>query len=244
MISLALAAGYATRMYPLTENFPKPLLPVGGIMILDRLLMDLDALPEIERHVVVSNHKFIDHFEDWRKRTPLKKPITLIDDGTTSNDNRLGAVRDIQLTIERECIDDDILVLAADNLLDFSLSVLVRAYDQSGASQIFCYREDDLSVLRRCGVATLSADFRVIHMVEKPSEPQSHWAVPPFYLYARRDLALIADAISGGVNVDAPGSLVSWLCERTEIRATEMPGKRIDVGTLEAYERLKRDTLL
>lgn len=239
MISIALAAGYATRMYPLTENFPKPLLDVGGSTILDRLLWDLDGLDIIERHVVVSNHKFIDHFEAWRRVTPLRKPVTVIDDGTTGNDNRLGAVRDIQLGIDREHIDDDILVLAADNVLDFSLGALVSAHAKSGTSQIFCYDEPDMGVLRRCGVAEMDGDMRVVSMVEKPPEPKSHWAVPPFYLYAKKDVPLIAAAIEGGVNVDAPGSLVSWLCGRTDIRANVMPGKRIDVGSLDAYERLK-----
>ena len=239
MISLALAAGYATRMYPLTENFPKPLLPVAGLTILDRLLMDLDRMDEVERHVVVSNHKFIDHFEKWKRETPLKKPIVLIDDGTTSNEDRLGAVRDIQLAVDREQIDDDLFVMAADNLLDFSLRALVDAFLQDGVSRIFCYREPDLAMLRRCGVVTLDDGFRAIRMVEKPQQPESNWAVPPFYLYARGDVPQIAKAIADGANVDAPGSLVSWLCERTEIKALEMPGKRVDVGSLEAYERVK-----
>ncbi len=239
MISLALAAGYATRMYPLTENFPKPLLPVQGTTILDRLLADLDRLDRIERHVVVSNHKFIGHFEAWRHETPLKKPVSLIDDGTTGNENRLGAVRDIQLAIEREAIDDDLFVLAADNLLDFSLQTLADAFATDCISRIYSYQERDPVKLRRCGVMTPDADMRVVRMAEKPQDPETNWAVPPFYLYSRRDLPLVRAAIEDGVHTDAPGSLVAWMCLKTAIRALEMPGRRVDIGNLSAYEAIK-----
>ncbi len=239
MISLALAAGYATRMYPLTEQFPKPLLPIAGVTILDRLLLDLDHLDAIDRHVVVSNHKFIAHFQDWLKSTPVKKPVTLIDDGTTDNEHRLGAVVDMQLAIEREGIMDDLFVLAADNLLDFSLKALVDAFAKDGVSRVFCYREPDAEKLRRCGVLTPDESMRVVRMAEKPEYPETSWAVPPFYLYAKRDLPLIKAAIEEGANTDAPGSLVAWMCRRAEIRAMEMPGRRVDVGSLSAYEAIR-----
>jgi glucose-1-phosphate thymidylyltransferase len=118
MISVSLAAGYATRLYPLTENFPKPLLEVGGTPILERLLTDIDGIDEVTRHVVISNHKFIGHFENWRAATRVQKPVFLLDDGSTANDNRLGAVRDVLLAIESLSLDDDLLVIAGDNCLD------------------------------------------------------------------------------------------------------------------------------
>ena len=239
MITVALAAGYATRMYPLTEDFPKPLLPVGGRTILDLLLCDLDEIEDVVRHVVVSNHKFIRHFERWAHETPLKKPVTLIDDGSISNESRLGAVNDLLLAIEREHLRDDLLVLAADNLLDFSLRALTDAFAKSGRSQLFCYHEADIAVLKRCGVATLDAQRRMISMEEKPPQPKSHWAVPPFYLFAAGDVGLIRDVVDEGIQTDAPGSLVAALCERAHIEAQQMPGRRVDVGNLEAYARVK-----
>ena len=196
MVTLALAAGYATRMYPLTERFPKPLLPVAGRTILDRLLKDLDGIEAVERHIVVSNHKFIGAFEDWRAGADLRKPVTLIDDGTMDNEGRLGAVKDIVLAIEAEQLDDDVFVLAADNLLDFSLGALVEGFMENRASRIFVYAEEDEQKLRRCGVATLDDAFRLVEMEEKPQRPKSRWAIPPFYLYAREDVKRIREAVA------------------------------------------------
>ncbi|MBO5162622.1 MAG: NTP transferase domain-containing protein, partial [Lachnospiraceae bacterium] len=120
MKCVVLAAGYATRLYPLTENFPKPLLPVGGKPILNWLLDDIDILPEIDGHVIISNHKFISYFTKWKEEQNLKNPITILDDGSLDNDHRLGAVRDIQFAIETLKLEDDLLVIAGDNVLDFS----------------------------------------------------------------------------------------------------------------------------
>ena len=141
MKNVVLAAGYATRMYPLTENFPKPLLPVGTSTILDKMLEDVDALEDIDEHIIVTNHRFIGIFEDWRLDAVKKyaKPIRLIDDGSTSNDNRIGAVGDLVAAIRKFDIRDDILVAAADNLLDFSLSSLVDFFKEKGTAVIFYY---------------------------------------------------------------------------------------------------------
>ena len=124
MKCLVLAAGYATRLYPLTENFPKPLLKVGDKTILDHLLDDIDKTKKINEYIIVSNHKFINHFNDWKNNKKLNSPITIIDDGTTSNETRLGAVADISLAINKLKIDEELMVIAGDNILDFSLSNL------------------------------------------------------------------------------------------------------------------------
>ena len=125
MKSIVLAAGYATRLYPLTENFPKPLLEVAGKSILDHLLDDIDTISGIDEHIIISNHKFLHHFEEWKKNCKLKNPVTIIDDGSMTNETRLGAVCDIQFAIETLNLDDDLLIVAGDNLLDFSLSSMV-----------------------------------------------------------------------------------------------------------------------
>ncbi|MDL2205551.1 NTP transferase domain-containing protein [Eubacteriales bacterium OttesenSCG-928-N13] len=239
MISLMLCAGYATRMYPLTEQFPKPLLPVGDSTILTRLIQDLDSIEQIERHVVVSNHKFIGQFESWAKQLSIKKPLVVLDDGSTDNATRLGAVRDIQFAIDGLSLDDDLLVTAGDNLLTFSLGALVQESLRQSSSMVMCYEELDQAAFRRSGVLVKDDQGRVLSMVEKPENPPSHFAVPPFYLYLRQDLPLIAQAISDGAATDAPGSLVSYLCSRTRICALPMPGQRIDVGDIQGYERIK-----
>lgn len=239
MISIALCAGYATRMYPLTRDFPKPLLPVSGVPILTWLMRDIDSIPQLTRHVVVSNHRFVGHFEQWAEEAGLQKPVTVLDDGSTDNANRLGAVRDVQFAIDALKIDDDLLVVAGDNLLTFSLSAMVDEFERRRASLILCYDEPDERVLRRCGVMVPDAHMRVLSMVEKPPEPPSHWAVPPFYVYARADVPRIRQAIESGVHVDAPGSLAAHLAQVSRVHALPMPGRRIDVGDLAGYEKIK-----
>ncbi|MBQ1221629.1 MAG: NTP transferase domain-containing protein, partial [Alistipes sp.] len=193
MKHIVLAAGYATRLYPITENFPKPLLEIGGSTILDRMLEDVDAIEDVDGHIIVSNHKFISIFREWLEgaRLRYRKPITLIDDGSTDNDHRIGAVKDLILALDECGVEDDILVAAADNVLDFSFSGFVDYFQQKQTSLIMCHYEPSVAALQKTGVVTLDDDNRVLQMEEKPREPKSHWAVPPFYLYRREELGLI-----------------------------------------------------
>lgn len=235
MKSIIIAAGYATRLYPLTENFPKPLLSIGGNTILGRIISDIDPFPEITEHIVVSNHKFAGHFEAWASETVTSKRVKVIDDGTSTNDTRLGAVGDLLLAIKREQIDDDILVLAADNILDFSFRGFVDAFHAKGTSMIMCHHEPELHHLQRTGVIEVDGDMKVLQMQEKPSVPVSHWAVPPFYIYKKADLPLIRTCLEHGCGHDAPGNLAHWLVDRTIIHAWPMPGRRHDIGSLDSY---------
>lgn len=236
MICVVLAAGYATRLYPLTENFPKPLLEVGGKPILDWLLDDIAASEAISRYVVISNHRYVRHFEEWAANKPL--PVTVLDDGTESNETRLGAVRDVVFAIEQLSLDDDLLVIAGDNVLDFSLCRLVDYARDKRASCVMRYYEPDAEKLKKCGVLTLGENDRIAAMAEKPAAPASHWCVPPFYVYSRADAARVREAIADGCGVDAPGSFIAWLCEKSPVYAMEMPGARYDVGNLESYRRV------
>jgi len=238
MICLVLAAGYATRLYPLTENFPKPLLDVNGKPILDWLLDDLDATGAIGRYVVISNHKYAPHFRAWAEGKSLTAPIEILDDGTTDNENRLGAVKDIQFAIDALSLDDDLLVFAGDNVLDFSLKWLIDYFYLNKTTCIMRYYEPDRNRLKRTGVLEMDGD-RVLRMTEKPPEPASHWSAPPFYAVIRADSRRIREAIAEGCPVDAPGSLIAWLSARASVHAMEMPGKRYDIGDLAGYERIK-----
>lgn len=241
MKNIVLAAGYATRLYPITENFPKPLLEIGGSTILDRMLEDVDAIEAVDGHIIVSNHKFISIFREWLEGTRLRyrKPITLIDDGSTDNEHRIGAVKDLILALDECGVEDDILVAAADNVLDFSFGGFVAYFQQKQTSLIMCHYEPSVTALQKTGVVTLDADNRVLQMEEKPREPKSHWAVPPFYLYRREELGLIRSAIDNGCKYDAPGNLAHFLTTRTTLHAYEMPGHRYDIGDVDSYERIK-----
>jgi glucose-1-phosphate thymidylyltransferase len=241
MTSLILAAGYATRLYPLTENFPKPLLEVGGKSVLDWVMEDIDAIDQIERHVVVSNSRYLPHFQEWKEQSSYSKEIILLDDGSTENENRLGAVKDILFAIEEVGLDEDLLVLAADNLLDFSFKGFVDYFGQKQATCIMRHHEPSVEKLTRTGVITIDISERVLMMEEKPTEPKSHWAVPPFYVYKREDILLLKQAIEEGCNTDAPGSFIAWLSQKRPVYAYLMEGKRWDIGNLESYERVKEE---
>lgn len=236
MKNIIIAAGYATRLYPLTENFPKPLLKVGERNILERMLDDIDRLPEIDSHVIVTNHKFAPIFEEWVKTVRYTKPITIIDDGTSTNDTRLGAVRDLLLAIEKCDVDDDIMVLAADNILEFSLRGFVDFFKEKGTSVIMCHHEPELRRLQRTGVIAVNDAMRVLEMQEKPEKPVSNWAVPPFYIYSKSDLPLIRDCLSHGCGFDAPGNLAHYLAAASTLHAWPMPAGRFDIGSLDSYK--------
>lgn len=236
MKCLILAAGYATRLYPLTENFPKPLLKVGEKTILDWLVDDIAAAGLVDEYVVISNHKFAHHFEEWA--ATRKEQISVVDDGTETNETRLGAVRDIQFAIDALKLDDDMLVIAGDNVLDFSLTHFIRYADSKQSSAIMRYFEPVESKLRKCGIVEIDSDDKIISMEEKPSEPKSHWCCPPFYYYTKADAQRIPQAIESGCGIDAPGSFIAWLATQTTVYAMEMPGSRYDIGNLESYNEV------
>lgn len=238
MICLILAAGYATRLYPLTENFPKPLLKVGEKTILDHLVDDIDSENNVSEFVVISNHKFAHHFEEWAKVKTQK--ITVVDDGTETNETRLGAVVDVKFAIDKLNIDDDVLIIAGDNVLDFSLNRFINYSLVKNTSCVMRYFEKDMKKLTKCGVLEIEDDL-VVGMEEKPAEPKSNWCCPPFYFYKKEDISDIEGAIKDGCGTDAPGSYVAWLCKKTKVNAMEMPGNRFDIGNLESYEKVKKE---
>ena len=239
MKCLILAAGYATRLYPLTENFPKPLLSVGEKTILDWLVDDIDTAGEVDEFVVISNHKYAHHFEAWAKKKPQK--ITVADDGTDTNETRLGAVKDIWFAIESLKLDDDMLVIAGDNVLDFSLTEFIKYAKAKNTSAIMRYYEPDEKKLLKCGVVTIDEEDRILNMTEKSPTPATHWCCPPFYYYTKEDAKRVNEGIDSGCGTDAPGSYIAWLCKKTAVHAMEMPGKRYDIGNLESYEKVKAE---
>ena len=322
MKNIVIAAGYATRLGELTKNFPKPLLKIGNNTILGRMLDDIDTIPEIDEHILITNHKFAPIFEDWRKerlQTPAinhcsqrfsagpsasggspasssapsgfaarssastaqgaspasssvpsgsaarssastvpgvspasfsvpssfaaRKPITIVDDGTETNDTRLGAVCDLLLAIDKlsnrkssnSKWPDDLLVVAADNLLFFSFREFVKFAKEKGTSCIMCHEQPSIEKLQRTGVVELDANNRVLGMEEKPEHPKSHWAVPPFYIYLKKDLDLVRHSVENGCGKDAPGNLAHYMVDHTTMHAWPMSAGRFDIGSLDTY---------
>ncbi len=252
MKNIVIAAGYATRLGELTKNFPKPLLKIGENTILGRMLDDIDRIPEIDEHIIITNHKFAPIFEEWSKDEGQKtkaaldlrpqtsdrrwqKPITIVDDGTETNDTRLGAVCDLLFAMEKLNIDDDMLVVAADNLLFFSFQEFVDFAKEKQTSCIMCHEQPSIEKLQRTGVVELDENNRVLGMEEKPQVPKSHWAVPPFYIYLKKDLDLVRHSVENGCGKDAPGNLAHYMVEHTTMHAWPMSAGRFDIGSLDTY---------
>ncbi|MCR4619589.1 MAG: NTP transferase domain-containing protein [Paludibacteraceae bacterium] len=237
MKNIVIAAGYATRLGELTKNFPKPLLKIGSNTILGRMIDDIDKIEDIDEHIIVTNHKFVPFFEQWaleQSRYKTKK-ITVVDDGTETNETRLGAVRDLLFAMDQLKLDDDLLVVAADNLLFFSFYDFVQYAKEKQTSCIMCHEQPSIEKLQRTGVVELDENMRVIGMEEKPQNPKTHWAVPPFYIYLRHDLDLVRRSIENGCGTDAPGNLAHFMVNRTIMHAWKMSGGRFDIGSLDTY---------
>jgi glucose-1-phosphate thymidylyltransferase len=238
--AVILAAGYATRLYPLTLATPKPLLAVGDRTILDHLVDALEALPELTAIHLVTNHRFADRFAAWRERRGARLPIRLLDDGSTENENRLGAVTDLALAIERHAIDDDLLVSAADNLYRFPLAGLVAAFRARPAVWLCVHEVASLAARRRTGIAVLGEGDRVLSLAEKPAKPRSPWGVPPLYALPRRTLPRVREHLSRGGIPDSPGDLTAWLCTVEPVYAHRVTGPILEVGSAETLAAARR----
>ena len=240
MTCILLAAGYATRLYPLTKNFPKALLDVGGKTILDRITENLEDGCGIDRYVIITNHNFYGHFSRWAEGASLSASVTVLDDGTDSAENRLGAVGDLLFADKTLGLEDDLFVLAVDYFVSFPFRDFVRYFREKRASCIMRFEEHDTAMLRKAAAMTVDGEDRILRMVEKPAEPFDIWCAPPFYLYDRKDLPLIRRSVSSGCGKDAPGSLAAWLSGETAVYAMQMPGMHYDVGDLESYREIQK----
>lgn len=237
MKAIVLCAGYATRLGKLTENMPKPLLKVDGKTLLDLLIDNLQEIKEIDEIIIVSNAKFFNHFKFWAKARNSLKKIVVLNDGSTNNDNRLGAIGDIKFAIDRRKINDDIFVLAGDNWFDFKLKSFFEQYkSNNNKNMVLGSKTDDMSILRSHGVAVLDENSKIIEMEEKPKQPKGNFAVGPFYIYNKEALKLLDEYLYSGNSKDAPGNFPAWLSQRTEVYAWDVsPCHRIDIGTEEVY---------
>ena len=248
MKNIVIAAGYATRLGELTRNFPKPLLKIGERSILGRMLDDIDRIPDIDEHIIVTNHKFAPIFEEWKqKEGRWQKPITIIDDGTETNETRLGAVCDLLLAIDYLSNSkssnskwsnsklSSFLVVAADNLLFFSFQEFIDFAKEKGTSCIMCHEQPSIEKLQRTGVVEVDDNWKVLGMEEKPQHPKTHWAVPPFYIYREHDLDLVRHSVENGCGKDAPGNLAHYMVEHTTMHAWPMSAGRFDIGSLDTY---------
>ena len=245
MNCVLLCAGFATRMYPLTKDFPKPLLEVAGVPVLDYLLRQVIELPELREVHLVTNARFFDHFVAWSRtwegRVGSKGArLQLHNDGATGNENRLGAVGDLGLVLETQGTSELTMVVAGDNIFRFALLPLATQASQDGRNYVVALPEPDPEKLRRTGVLELGLDNRVLALHEKPAEPPSSWACPPLYFFQEAALRQVSDYLQAPDSGDAPGHFVSYLCPRDPVYAFTVEGERLDIGSQESYENADR----
>lgn len=241
MIAVVLVAGYATRLRPLTLDTPKPLLPVAGRSILDRILDSILPIPGLSRIVLVSNDLFFKRFERWRDGRDTVLPIQLINDGSRDNDHRVGALGDLALAAPWIEEGTPVLVVAGDNLFPFEPADFAAWSAARGTDCITVHRQTAVERLRRTGVAELDERDRVVGFEEKPEHPKSEWAVPPLYYFLD---ATVRDELprflAEGHDGDAPGSFIPWLLAHRPIHAYRFEGERYDIGTIESYREVER----
>lgn len=241
MIGIVLAAGYATRLYPLTKDRPKPLLPVSGKPIIDYIVDEMETLPELSRIVVVTNHRFAGQFQEWAAAHGQAghKPVVVLDDLTTDDSNKLGAIGDIQLCIDKLGIDEDLLVIAGDNLFTYRLKDAYDFFRSHGDDTLLAKRMAPGEDLTRYAIVELDAGGRVLSLEEKPKQPKSDLAVFATYFYRRDTVPLIAQYLAEGNTPDAPGHFPAWLYKRKTARVYLFQGECIDIGTPESYAAVK-----
>ncbi|MCB9358476.1 nucleotidyltransferase family protein [Candidatus Woesearchaeota archaeon] len=240
MKAIILAAGYATRLFPLTENFPKPLIRIGNKLMIEHVLERITELG-IEDVYVVTNEKFTGQFQEWAHscKTKGNAKITIVNDGTTSNDDRLGAIGDINFTIDKEAIDDDLLIVGGDNLFKFSLTHAKYLFDEVYKPTITGYDVKDRELAKKYGIIEVDNENKVVSFVEKPPEPKSTVAAMCVYFYPKEYIDVIKNYLKEGNNPDAPGNLPAYLVKTDEVYAKVYDELWYDVGGFESLKEAK-----
>lgn len=240
---IVLAAGYATRLHPLTLTRPKPLLPVAGKPMIDHVLDNLTPIEGIDHVYIVTNAKFAAQFQDWSdhyRATKANLNFTIINDGSTDDTNKLGALGDLHLVLEREHLDDDIIVVAGDNLFSESLAAFGRFCREKNAPVLAIYDVGNLEEIKKYNAITLGRDGVITFFEEKPQTPSSTLTGIALYYYPKATLPLIRQYIAEGNNPDQPGRLVQWLHTRTPVYTWRVPGMWYDIGSKQALEEANR----
>lgn len=235
MKAIILVAGYATRLYPLTLNTPKPLLPINNRPIIDYIVDELNTISDISEIYVVSNHKFYTHFVEWANNKNNPTPIKVLDDGTSTEDTRRGAIGDIFFTLEEEKIADDLMIIAGDNFFTYKLSDYYNYFKKVDADCVCVKRFDDKELIKQYAVAVLDEKNRIKDLEEKPANPKSDIAVYATYIYKKETLPLFKQYLEEGNKPDAPGYFVQWLYKRKDVFAYIMDGDCFDIGTPQSY---------
>ena len=245
MIAILLCAGYATRMYPITENFPKPLLSVAGRPVIDYLMAQLLALDGLACVHIVTNDRFASHFKRWRDQWSAAHRsrsfrLEIHNDGSTDNGSRLGASRDLAWVVNQLPEPDRMLVSAGDNIFRFPLEPIWRQFKKSDHHVILALSESDPVKLKRTGVLEFGKKDHVIRLHEKPADPPSNWSCPAIYFFQKSVGPVLVEFLKTSENKDAPGHFVSFLCRKSHVKAVRVEASRLDIGSIEDYHQADR----
>lgn len=242
MEAIILAAGYAVRLQPLTLNTPKPLLDIANRKIIDRILDKLDKLDGLSKIYIITNAKFFESFSKWQKTSEYKDRIVIINDGSTSNENRLGAIKDIDITVKTSSIDEDVLVIAGDNLFDFELDKFIEfAKANFDGASIALHDIGDLDSAKRFGVVKVDERKRIIGFEEKPQNAKSTLISTAIYYFPKDKLLFLKEYVSSGNKLDTPGSYISWLAKRDRVYGFIFNEDWYDIGSIESYEKANEE---
>ncbi len=240
---IILAAGYATRLYPLTLTQPKPLLPVAGKPMIEYVLDNLAPIGGLDHIYVVTNSKFARRFQEWAdhyRATKAKLDFTIVNDGSTDDTNKLGAIGDLRLVLTRQHVDDDVIVVAGDNLFSEKLTDYGRVCREKKNPVLAVYDVRELEQVKKYNAITIDGDGRIVFFEEKPKTPTSTLTGIALYYYPRSTLPLIEQYIAEGNNPDQPGRLVQWLYPRLPVYTWRVPGLWFDIGSKESLEEANR----
>ncbi len=238
MKAIILAAGYATRLYPLTKDRPKALLPINNKPTIDYILDEIATISAVSEVFVVSNHRFAQHFNDWQKELSCPKPVKVLDDGSTCEEDRLGAIGDIIFALDKEQINEDVLIIAGDNFFTYRLLDFYGYFRQTDRDCVCVKELNDQEKLKQFAVARLDEQNKILELVEKPAQPKSKIAVYATYIYKKETLPLFKEYIVAGQK-DAPGYFLQWLHSRKDVRAYKFEGECYDIGTIQAYNEVR-----
>ena len=237
---IILAAGYAVRLYPLTENLPKCLLEVKGKPILTHILQKIEELP-VNEVLIVSNDRFYAQFIDWQKDLKSSLPVRILNDGSKSNDDRKGAIGDIKFVLDSEKLDEDFLVVSGDNLFNFSLKQMYEEFAKKKKILIGAYDVGFLKEAKKLGILELDKDNKVVGFEEKPENPVSTLASIGVYFFTKETVSLIQKYLDEGNKADAPGYFIKWLYQNSEVYGWPFYKKWFDIGSFESLERARKD---
>ena len=240
MDAIILAAGYATRLYPLTENTPKPLLNVAGKPIIEHIIGKLTQINSVNKIYIVTNDKFEQHFRKWLSNSSAENPIEIINDGTKSNEDRLGALGDIHHAITKKNLENDIIVVAGDNLFDMPLTDVANFFKKKKSNVIVLHDVKDIELAKHYGIVELKEGV-IVNFEEKPLRPKSTLASTGIYFFPKKTLPLIKKYIDQGNNPDKTGSFIEWLHKRDVVHSYITDKKWYDIGSIEQLERADKE---